>query len=617
MLVVPAILLSRMRYGTRRPPAVRPMPGGFRGGCSSQGKSPRANFRGDGWMDRGCAGWLALRVACILLSGSGAGTRSVRLPHGLKSMKARTSITGTRTGLEIVEEAVHLLRLAPLRLWSLYLIGAAPFCLVFTYFIADMSRSAFASEQLIVSSLWLALSFQWKQCWQAVFAAELYALMEGGRLDRTWSKVWRMVTLQCAIQPFSLVILPLSLITVFPFPYTVALFRNVTLYAGLGREKPVRQARQYSGLWTGQAWTALSILTLLALLLFINYLVTLAVLPQLLKSFFGIENQVTRYSQWVLNSTVMTATAMLVYLSLDPLLDAVYVLRCFYSESIATGTDLRAGLRRAVSMVALMLCLAGGSVLQADPPIQARASTAPGIDKQRLERSIDETVRRREFTWNSPKTSVERENSKFVGWVRSFWRGVKRFVNSIWDWFQRVFFPDESLTDSKNGKGSSTAVVRWLLIALGIGFVLLIVYIFYRQSRAQGRRLQAKPVAAVAVINLEDDSVTADQLPEDSWYSLAREWIDKGDYRLALRALYLGAISHLGQRELVSIQRWKSGLDYSRELARRTRATPEVAPAFAKTVLVFECGWYGRHTVDRDTLDRFSAGFEEVRRSAK
>ena len=526
-------------------------------------------------------------------------------------MASRTSITATRTGLDIVEEAMHVLRTAPLRIWALYLIGAAPFCLAFTYFIADMSRSAFAAQQVIESSFWLALAFQWKQCWQAVFASELYTLVEGGRLPWTVQRMRNLVVLQCAIQPFSLIVIPLALVSVFPFPYSIGLFRNLTLYAGLGRDKPIRQARRFTGLWTGQAWTALSVFGLLGLLLFINYLATLAILPQLLKSFFGIENSVTRYTAWVLNSTVMTATAVLVYISLDPLLDAVYVLRCFYGESVASGTDLRAGLRRALSIVALMLCLC------APVPAQEVQDPPPAIDQQRLERSIDETVRRREFAWNSPKTDVEREESKFVGWVRSFWKMVRRFFDNVFDWVQKVFFPDDPAGDSGSGKAGSASAVRWLLYGLGIGFVLLIVYIFYRQRKAQLRRIDSKPIAALPVIDLKDESVTADQLAEDGWYLLAREWIDKGDYRLALRAMYLGAISHLGKRELVVIQRWKSCLDYTRELARRTRATPEVAPAFARTVLVFECGWYGRHAVDRETLDQFAAGFEEVRRHAK
>jgi len=528
-------------------------------------------------------------------------------------MAARTPITGSRDGLEIIEEAVHILRLAPLRIWALYLIGGLPFCLAFTYFIADMSRSAFAADQVIESSFWLALTFEWKQVWQGVFTSEIYGLLEGSRTPWTWQRVWRMVALQCAIQPLSLVILPLAAITAFPFPYAVGLFRNLTLFAGLGREKPVRLARMHIGLWPAQAWVALSIFSLLALLLFVNYLATLAIVPQLLKSFFGIENTVTRYAEWVLNATVMTATASLVYLTLDALLDAVYVLRCFYGESIATGTDLRAGLRRALSIAAVLCCLLGvlGSLgLRAAP-------AAASIDEARLQHSIDETVHKREFTWNSPKTVTEREESKFTGWVKSFWKGVKRFFNWLVDWVQKTFFPEDNSTDSANGTGGSTKMIRWLLIALGVMFVLVIVYIFYRQRKASARRVQAKPATAVPVIDLKDESVTADQLPEDSWYSLAREWIDKGDFRLALRALYLAAISHLGQRELVTIARWKSGLDYSRELGRRTRATPAVAPAFAKTVRVFECGWYGKHEVDRNTLDEFSAGFEEVRRGAK
>ena len=529
-------------------------------------------------------------------------------------MAAQTSITGTRSGLQIIEEAVHVLRLAPLRIWALYLIAAAPFGLAFTYFIADMSRSAFASEQVIESSLWLALAFEWKQVWQGVFTSEIYGILEGGSLPWTWRRVAKMAALQCAIQPLSLVILPLSALTAFPFPYAIGLFRNLTLFAGLGRDRPIRLARSHSALWPAQAWVALSVFLLLALLLFVNYLVTLAIVPQLMKSFFGIENSVTRYAAWVLNSTVLTATACLVYLTLDALLDAVYVLRCFYGESIGTGTDLRAGLRRALSIAALVCCLIA---VFSPTPLRAAEPQSHSIDEARLERSIDETVHRREFTWNSPKTITEREQSKFVGWVNGFWKSIKRFFNWLVDWIERTFFPDDGLTDSSKGQAGSTKMIRWLLISLGIAFILLIVYIFYRQRKASSRRVQSKPTVAAPVIDLKDESITADQLPEESWYSLAREWIDKGDFRLALRALYLGAISHLGQRQLVSIERWKSGLDYSRELARRTRATPEVAPRFSATIRLFECGWYGRHTVDRATLDEFTAGFEEVRRGAK
>ncbi len=122
-------------------------------------------------------------------------------------------------------------------------------------------------------------------------------------------------------------------------------------------------------------------------------------------------------------------------------------------------------------------------------------------------------------------------------------------------------------------------------------------------------------------MNLSDESLTADQLPESSWRKLAEEWLAKGDCRLALRALYLAGLNYLGEHELISIRRWKSGLDYVRELERRARAKPEVAheigPAFARNVAMFERGWYGSHAVDRATVEAFAAGLNEIRNHAE
>jgi len=97
---------------------------------------------------------------------------------------------------------------------------------------------------------------------------------------------------------------------------------------------------------------------------------------------------------------------------------------------------------------------------------------------------------------------------------------------------------------------------------------------------------------------------------------LADEWLAKGDCRLALRALYLAGLNNLGQRNLISIRRWKSGLDYRREVDRRTRTLPEFGPAFSRNVALFERGWYGRHAVDRQMVETFAAGLEHMRKHA-
>jgi hypothetical protein len=121
-------------------------------------------------------------------------------------------------------------------------------------------------------------------------------------------------------------------------------------------------------------------------------------------------------------------------------------------------------------------------------------------------------------------------------------------------------------------------------------------------------------------VNLSDDSVTADQLPESSWLALADEWLTKGDYRLAMRALYLAGLNYLSQRDLVLIARYKTGLDYQSELERRARAgtgvSLDVVPVFQANNALFERGWYGCHVVDREQVQAFASGLDEMRRFA-
>jgi hypothetical protein len=63
----------------------------------------------------------------------------------------------------------------------------------------------------------------------------------------------------------------------------------------------------------------------------------------------------------------------------------------------------------------------------------------------------------------------------------------------------------------------------------------------------------------------------------------------------------------------VSIQKWKSALDYRRELERRARSRPEIGVLFGSNVTIFERGWYGRHAVSREMVEAFAAGMARIR----
>jgi hypothetical protein len=525
------------------------------------------------------------------------------------------------SAVDLVEEAVHLLRSAPLRFFTPYLIGMIPFSLALLWFTAEMTWSAFAAERLVDSSFTVALLFIWKQVWEAVFCVSIHERISGVREPWTRQRILRLVLLQASLQPWSLVALPLASLTMIPYAWTFAFFRNLSLYAGFGSVHTVRLASGQAGKWIRVNWIAQAFLTLLGLLLLINYFGALFVIPQLGKSIFGLDNTLTRYSSWLLNSTGFAAVSILVYVTLDPVFSAIYVLRCFYGQSIHSGADLRARFRRIAAQVAivafLLLAPAARPLHAQDTPV----AVAPAVDAQRLDRSIRSVVRRREYTWRMPKSAEDPANRP--GWA-SWIDKVFARLGEFWDWFKeglrKLFSSDDDSGASKrtSSLGVWDLALNYSLWILAVLFASAAALLVYRQRNARLRSTAVTAAVSKPVeVDLRDESLTADKLPESSWLSLAQEWIDKGDLRLALRAMHLAGLSYLNGQSLVTIQRWKSGMDYSAELARRGRATPEIGLAFGRNVRIFEAGWYGRHEVNRGEIEAFSRGLDELRSHAE
>jgi hypothetical protein len=512
-----------------------------------------------------------------------------------------------RSAIEILEEAVNLLRAAPVRALAVYLTGAVPFTLALLFFLSDMTRSPFAPDHVGAASLAVAILYVWKNVWQAVFMQKLYALLSP---DRTGAgNLAKVIAIQATFQPVGLVLM-------LPFPWLVAFFRNVALFGALNAEDPIRMAGRQAALWPRQNWGVLGLLTLGGILLLANLLILIVALPQLARSFLGIEGDFARLGSGILNLTTGGVAAALAWLAIDPLLDAVYVLRCFYGASIATGEDLRSALRRAIAttatVIALLMILGlDARPLRAQPRPEAERSGA-AIDARSLDKSIDDVIHRREFTWRAPRPAGEEPKGRWVGWARSVQEMLGKFIAWVAKEIREWFKPNPGATESPAQNAPVTPRMLEVLIAIAVALAAGAAVAWFRNRRSHVAQAEAVPVA-VSSVNLADESITADQLPESSWLKLAEEWLAKGDCRLALRALYLAGLNYLGENDLVSIRRWKSGLDYRRELERRARANPQIGVIFARNVALFERGWYGRHPVDREMVEQFATGLSEMK----
>jgi hypothetical protein len=157
-------------------------------------------------------------------------------------------------------------------------------------------------------------------------------------------------------------------------------------------------------------------------------------------------------------------------------------------------------------------------------------------------------------------------------------------------------------------------LLRWfayVLLVFAAAVLALLITRLWRQGWRRPETIRAEVVPARPDLN--DENVTAAQLPEDEWLRLAAELLNQGDLRLALRAFYLATLAHLAAREIISIARFKSNRDYESEVNRRARGLPELRAAFSANVSSFDRTWYGLYDVTTEALAQFKSNFERIR----
>ncbi len=547
--------------------------------------------------------------------------------------------------LDLLEAAVHLVRTAPAATHAAHAAGNLPFALGLLWFWADMSRGADADRRLAGAALGMALLFAWQKAWQAVYAGRLRAQLAGAPPPR-WStgRVLRMLAVQAPLQATGLVLIPLTSLPLLmlPTPWVFAFYQGLAATAdeaGGGLVRAVRIAGRQAARWPGQNHGLIALLIPLALTVWLNLGIALATLPWLLRTLLGIETDFVVSLAAVFNTTFLAAVTVLAAVVLDPFVKAAYVIRCFQADSLVTGDDLRAGLRRhraaqaaaAALGLALLFGPADGPTLRAqgmDPaaaPSPSPASAPPGTARD-LDAAIGRVLERPEYRWRAPRV-VGRETGKPLGWQERLserirasleWAGrtVGEGFQSVARWIRRIL---NTPGTPKLPRGAQQA--DWTSGVTQAGYAALTLVILAAGIHALRRWLRNRrpPPAASAspaappVPDLAAADVQASELPEDEWLRMAARLGAEGDWRLALRAVHLAVLAHLAGREWVRLARHKTNRDYARELARRSRQVPGVTDRFAAASLAFERTWYGDHPAGPEQVEEIRDHLRHLR----
>ena len=510
-----------------------------------------------------------------------------------------------------IEEAIFLLRRQDMRTWAQYLLGAVPCLLTLLQFFHDMSRGYLAAR-CTLESLLCAVVFFWASAWKAKFGGALLASLSGYTPASSNAGFWRTAYLQCILQSLKLITFPFAIVSVLPIAWTSGFFRNATIEASLAGNtllSVIAKSAKRANVNARGNWIGVGLLSVIALLTFINVYLVIGLLPFLLRMFSGVETEFTRSFNSLFSFSVFCVVIALAWFILDPLVLAYSVVRCFYAAARTDGRDLLAQLRPAAWTVLLLLLLSPGQKLFAED----------AVSKQELSQALQQATKNEDYSWLNAKrqekaaqngffTRLNRDLDNIFDTLHSWFSNFKRWLRQRWE-------NNKPKPEFEPTAKPVSGEVRWLLYALA-AVVVLSAVVFLWRSRIGSTEPVALASSAAHTPDLNTENVLASDLPEEEWLRLARELLQKGELRLAVRAMYLANLSFLGAQRFLQIARSKSNSIYERELRLRPRGI-ELSLPFTHSNRSFERAWYGFHEVTPEFVAAFQEDVEALRQHAK
>lgn len=105
------------------------------------------------------------------------------------------------------------------------------------------------------------------------------------------------------------------------------------------------------------------------------------------------------------------------------------------------------------------------------------------------------------------------------------------------------------------------------------------------------------------------ESGEEEPLTSEAALAKAQQLSRGGDYRAAVRYLYLSTLLILDERGVMRYDRSKTNREYLRSVAN----SPELSKPLGEVIEVFDNVWYGIHALDEETFNHYSKRVEELK----
>ena len=125
-------------------------------------------------------------------------------------------------------------------------------------------------------------------------------------------------------------------------------------------------------------------------------------------------------------------------------------------------------------------------------------------------------------------------------------------------------------------------IISLIILGLGVFYILRMKFKSALVSSSQNMNSM--------LVESEGQQVDFDQLMGNA--------LERKDYRMAIRYLYLKALNTLSDEGVIHFKEWKTSYEYQSELPDSAREN------YSKLALLFEYSWYGDFGVQRTDFDK-------------
>jgi len=179
---------------------------------------------------------------------------------------------------------------------------------------------------------------------------------------------------------------------------------------------------------------------------------------------------------------------------------------------------------------------------------------------------------------------------------------LARWWNQLWEkinaWLERTFGGSSGGQTEGGSTGVGVSIPAWPFLVL----ILAAVLAFALRGLFMG---WVNPAALANGLHEEDEILTSE---------IARQRAGTlsggGDYRNAIRYLYLSVLLQLDERGLLRYDRSKTNREYLRAVA----SSPELVGPLRQVVDTFDRAWYGFESIDRSSYQAYLDQVDELRK---